>query len=126
MASWMATCRSQNEYFSGTWMRRQTSGFVPERTTRNWCTSFGRGVRFDGFLGIGTTLATRSSGSDGPPNLLNVAVTRASWVTPLRRGLEDALHDCGAETKPVGSCARRIWRQERVHRCGCDRPVPGG
>jgi len=36
-----ATCRSQNDYFSG-WMRRQTTGSVPENTNGNWA---GRGVR---------------------------------------------------------------------------------
>ena len=29
MASWIATCRSQNEYFWGTRIRRHTSGSVP-------------------------------------------------------------------------------------------------
>src|SRR5215510_9821968 len=49
-------------------MRRQMSGSVPESTTRNWCTSFGREVRFVGFFGIGTTLATRSSGRCDAPS----------------------------------------------------------
>ena len=57
----MATCRSQNEYFWGTWMRRQTSGSVPVRTIRNWCTSFGRMRRSVDLLPIAGTLTTEPS-----------------------------------------------------------------
>ena len=72
-----AAGRSQNEYFYGTWMRRQTSGSVPVRTTKNWCTGLGRGVRFARLLGIGTTLATPPSGRRDVPSRLVDAAQRA-------------------------------------------------
>ena len=50
-----------DEYLSGTWSRRQTSGSVPPRTTKNWCTSFGRVLRFADLLPIAGTLANRPS-----------------------------------------------------------------
>lgn len=87
-------------------MRRQTSGFVPERTTRNWCTTLGRGVCFVGFLGIGATLATRSSGRCDAPS----RVADAGCPNRDRGSGEETMSPSWLRFGPV---ARRALESER-------------